>query len=156
MSTTTVDLDAMAADLERTFHTEIPISKAMGVRVESFDPERLVIAADLAPNINVHGTAFAGSLYAINALCGWGATHLQLALRNLEGSIVIANGHIAYSAPVRERLRAVCEFGAQRDAWARLDATGKTRFELACRISANGAAAAKFEGQYAVLLGREK
>lgn len=153
-STTSVDIDQFARKLEQTFHGEIPISKAMGVTVESFDREVLVVSADLTPNINIHGTAFAGSLYAINALCGWGMTHLQLALRDLDGSIVIADGHIQYTRPVQEQIRATCRFGDQTDAWSRLESTGKTRFNLACSISANGEPAAEFQGQYAVRIKR--
>lgn len=149
-----VDVDQFARDLERTFHVDIPISKAMGVTVASFDRDVLVVTADLAPNINIHGTAFAGSLYAINALCGWGMTHLQLALRRLTGSIVIADGHIQYTRPVQEQIRATCRFGDQTDAWTRLDSTGKTRFDLQCSISANGEPAAEFSGQYAVRIAR--
>jgi thioesterase domain-containing protein len=58
-----------------------------------------VVRAELEPNINVHGTAFAGSLYAIAALCGWGMTWLQLKTRHIDGSIVIAEGNIRYARP---------------------------------------------------------
>ena len=45
----------------------------------AFESHRLTVEAELAPNVNVHGTAFAGSLYAIAALSGWGLVHLELA-----------------------------------------------------------------------------
>jgi thioesterase domain-containing protein len=146
----------LCAELERTWHEEIPISKAMGIRVTDFANDQLVVRAELEPNINVHGTAFAGSLYAIAALCGWGMTWLQLKTRRIDGSIVIADGNIHYERPVKEPIVATCRFilTDQADALARLKAQGKTRFNLECVIRANGNDAARFTGEYAVRLER--
>ena len=146
----------LCAELERTWHEEIPISKAMGIRVTDFANDQLVVRAELEPNINVHGTAFAGSLYAIAALCGWGMTWLQLKTRRIDGSIVIADGRIHYERPVKEPIVATCRFilADQTDAMARLKAQGKTRFNLECVIRANGNDAARFTGEYAVRVER--
>jgi len=146
----------LCAELERTWHEEIPISKAMGIRVTDFANDQLVVRAELEPNINVHGTAFAGSLYAIAALCGWGMTWLQLKTRRIDGSIVIANGNIHYERPVKEPIVATCRFilTDQADALARLKSQGKTRFNLGCVIRANGNDAARFTGEYAVRVER--
>ena len=116
----------LCIELERTWHEEIPISKAMGVRVADFANDQLVVRAELEPNINVHGTAFAGSLYAIAALCGWGMTWLQLKSRRIDGSIVIADGRIHYDRPVKEPIVAACLFSIrdQADALARLETDG--------------------------------
>lgn len=142
----------LCIELERTWHEEIPISKAMGIRVADFANDQLVVRAELEPNINVHGTAFAGSLYAIAALCGWGMTWLQLRSRRIDGSIVIADGKIHYDRPVKEPIVATCRFVAtdQADALARLTSQSKTRFMLDCVIRANGNDAARFTGDYAV------
>lgn len=146
----------LCAELERTWHEEIPISKAMGIRVTDFANDQLVVRAELEPNINVHGTAFAGSLYAIAALCGWGMTWLQLKAHRIDGSIVIADGRIHYERPVKEPIVATCRFilADQTDAMARLKAQGKTRFNLECVIRANGNEAARFTGDYAVRIER--
>jgi thioesterase domain-containing protein len=147
-------MNLLCAELQRTWHLEIPLSAAMGVEVVEFTNDRLVVRAPLAPNINVHGTAFAGSLYAIAALCGWGMTWLQLKTRHIDGSIVIADGHIHYAAPVQQEIVAACQFaGAELDtAMARLISTGKARFKLECIINAHGSEAAHFTGDYAVRL----
>ncbi len=149
-------MNALCAELERTWHTEIPISAAMGISVVEFTNDVLVVRADLAPNVNVHGTAFAGSLYAIAALCGWGMTWLQLKSRAIDGSIVIANGNIHYAAPVQQAIVATCRFegAAQDTAMARLVSAGKARFNLSCSIAAHEREAALFTGEYAVRLNR--
>ena len=141
----------MLDELQSIWHTRIPISKAMGIQATGYDGVTLSARAGLAENINVHGTAFAGSLYAIAALCGWGITWLKLKEAGLDGSIVIASGHIDYARPVSGDIDVTCRFDseAQLTAMDKLRATGKCRFELAVTI---GAGAARFNGNYAVLL----
>ncbi len=138
-------------ELTQTWYEKIPLSKAMGVELLSFEDNVLRVAADLEPNINLHGTGFAGSLYAINALCGWSMVHLQLQLRDLAGSIVLADARINYARPARERIVAVCDFGEQMSALDTLTETGKARFTLTSTIASGGKPAATFEGDYAVL-----
>ncbi len=134
------------ASLNAIWAREIPLSGAMGICAEEFDGDTLTIRAPLAPNINVHGTGFAGSLYAIAALCGWGLVHLKLEEANAAGSIVIASANISYDKPCSGDLVARCSWGDQGDAWQRYLDTGKARFSLQCDVSS----AAILQGSYAV------
>ena len=148
------DFATLGRELEAVWHREIPISAAMGIRVTDYDGRRLVSRAELAPNVNVHGTAFAGSLYAIGALCGWGITWLTLRNRALDAHIVIASGHIDYHRPIAETIVAACTLDPDvyREAFENLAVSGKTRFPLVCRIGAGESPAATFNGDYAVRL----
>ena len=145
------------AALERlgtTWHEEIPLTRAMGLVPVSWRDGTLTVAADLEPNVNVHGTAFAGSLYSVAALSGWGLVHLELEAADVVGSIVIADGRIRYQRPVTERIVARCTLPAtDREAGLRALAgpAGKARFTLTSVIECDGRAAAEFEGVYAVL-----
>jgi thioesterase domain-containing protein len=147
-------MTTLQQQLQRIWHREIPISAAMGIEVVEFANDHLMVRAPLPPNVNVHGTAFAGSLYAVAALCGWGMTWLQLQTRAIDASIVIADGHIHYAAPVNAAIEAVCEFtGAALDAaMTHLASSGKARIALDCSISCAGVEAASFSGNYAVRL----
>lgn len=147
----TPDIEQLCAELTAVWYEKIPLSAAMGVELVSFENDVLKVAAELEPNINLHGTGFAGSLYAINALCGWSMVHLQLQLRQLEGSIVLADARIKYARPAQERIVAVCDFGEQLTALDTLQETGKARFTLTSTIASGGKPAATFEGDYAVL-----
>jgi thioesterase domain-containing protein len=148
----------LCAELERTWHEQIPISKAMGISVVDFANDQLVVRADLAPNVNVHGTAFAGSLYAISSLCGWGMTWLQLKMRGIDASIVIADGKIHYERPVKEAIVATCAFSIrdQADCFARLRDEGKARLLLECVTHASGEPAVRFTGVYAMRLNHRR
>ena len=154
-----VSTAAICEALTKTWYEQIPLSAAMGVELVSFDNNLLKVGADLQPNINLHGTGFAGSLYAINALCGWSMVHLQLQVRRLDASIVLADGRINYARPVTGRILSVCDFGEQVSALDQLKSKGKARFTLTAAIAQsdepNARPAATFEGDYAVFLGSE-
>jgi len=142
-------MNEATTELQRIWHTEIPISAAMDIRIHSYESDVIEVHAALAPNVNVHGTAFAGSLYAIAALTGWGLTWLELHKRGLDGHIVIAEGAIRYVRPVEGEIVARCRFdpAAHTAPFAKLASTGKCRFALECDV---GSGAAVFSGQYAV------
>ena len=56
--------------LRNVLHEEIPLTKAMGVEVNSYDGHCLVLSAPLDPNTNHKDTAFGGSLYSLAVLAG--------------------------------------------------------------------------------------
>lgn len=132
--------------LDQIWASEIPLSQDMGVRVVAWTGSVLTVEAPLAPNINVHGTAFAGSLYAVGALCGWGLTHLRCSEARQPGSIVIASASIDYRSPCEGNLIARAEWADQDTAWQRYLDSGKSRFTLQIDISG----AATLTGEYAV------
>lgn len=139
--------------LAETWRTEIPITDAMALVPLSWEDGVLTVAAELAPNVNVHGTAFAGSLYAVAALSGWGSVHLALRAAGIPASIVIAEASIRYRRPVQQRIVARCALGGEVLDAALADlatARGKARIPLQARIEVDGELAAQLDGVYAV------
>lgn len=98
------------SDLQRLLHREVPLSRHMGVAVESYDDVTLALGADLEPNVNIHGTAFGGSMYSLAALCGWALLRLRLEDLSLRAEVVLGSARIDYRQPVRSKLiaRAAC------------------------------------------------
>ena len=94
--------------LEETLHTEVPMTRQMGVRVEEHDGKELVFRADFEPNINIHGTAFGGSLYSICAVTCWGMLHLKFEEAGLDAHSVLGEANIRYDLPVRGEIEARC------------------------------------------------
>jgi thioesterase domain-containing protein len=149
------ELHDLCTDLQAIWYQQIPLSKAMDMRIVDFADNTLTCCASLAPNVNVHGTAFAGSLYAVQALTGWGMMHLQLQLHELDASIVIANGQIDYAKPVAEEIVVSCSFACQEAAMDTLKKSGKGRFQLTSEVHlSDGSSAGSFSGLYAVRLNR--
>jgi thioesterase domain-containing protein len=139
--------------LEQRWHAEIPISATMGIRVHRFDGAVLETVALLEPNVNVHGTAFAGSQFSVASLCGWGQVWLQLGRAGLGGSIVFVEGNIRCLAPVRGDMLARCTWTEPAgDALEVLRQSGRTRVHLGVQIESDGVLAADFSGEYGVRL----
>jgi thioesterase domain-containing protein len=124
----------------------------MGIEVADFSGDELVVQAALQPNVNLHGTAFAGSLYSVCALTGWGMTWLQLRAHDLDGSIVLADGRIEYRKAIAERIVCRCRYDAAPQApnLGRLRNGRAGSFRLTCTIDTEGSRAVRFEGRYAV------
>jgi thioesterase domain-containing protein len=145
-------MHTLAKELESTWHRDIPLAAALGVEVASYTDDELVVRAALAPNVNMHGTAFAGSLYSICALTGWGMIWLKLRDRALAGHIVLAEARIRYRRAVDESIVCRCRFDAAlaQQSFEQLETTGRGFFPLACVIDADGRLAVRFDGEYAV------
>jgi thioesterase domain-containing protein len=93
-------------ELQETWQQRIPISDAMGIRIYQYTGRLLETRAILGRNLNVHDTMFAGSIYSLATLTGWGMVQLQMQERQLEGAVVLAEGSISYRKPLASEPRA--------------------------------------------------
>ncbi|QQX79899.1 thioesterase domain-containing protein [Shewanella sp. KX20019] len=94
------DETALLTQLQQTWYQTIPASQFMQVRPLSFTDQEFSVTAPLAPNVNLHQTMFAGSIYTLMTLTGWGMVWLQQQLAEIDGDIVLADAHIRYIAPI--------------------------------------------------------
>ena len=139
-------------EIEQFFHAKIPLTAAMGVRVESCDANQLVLTAPLEPNHNHLGTAFGGSLAALLILSGYGLLWLELG--DAGSHIVVRKTSLDYRRPVRGPLRAVCarppaeQIALFKNTFAR---RGKARLELAAIIDGDDGPAVEFRGTFVAL-----
>lgn len=83
--------------LESRILEGIPLSRSMAFEVVALDECSIRVKGHQKENINVHGTAFAGSLYAICTLAVWGLVYSRLPDN---ASLVMVNGDIDYLKPV--------------------------------------------------------
>jgi thioesterase domain-containing protein len=138
--------------IEELLHSKIPITRALGVRVEEYNGERLILSAPLEENINHLGTAFGGSLNALAVLSGYGL--LWLELQDTECHIVIRESSISYERPVRGEIRAVCvrpEAEALAEFKKKFEQKGKARIALSATIESQGETAVRFQGTFVAL-----
>ncbi|GAA5216278.1 bifunctional GNAT family N-acetyltransferase/hotdog fold thioesterase [Corallincola platygyrae] len=87
-------------DLQEIWQDGIPISHALGIRILQYTGERFETRAAFNANINLHGSMFAGSLYAQACLTGWGMVHMMLKEQGVSGSIVLSKGEMSHLRPV--------------------------------------------------------
>ncbi|MAD76256.1 MAG: thioesterase [Rheinheimera sp.] len=95
--------------LADTWQQTIPLSQYMQLEITDFDGYALNCSAPLAPNINLHQTMFAGSIYTLATLTGWGMLYMQLQAAGLQGAQVLANATIRYRRPVAGAPQARCQ-----------------------------------------------
>jgi thioesterase domain-containing protein len=143
-------IDATALrDAEQYFHQQIPITRAMGVRIVSRDESQFVVEAPVALNSNHLGTAFGGSINAVATLAAYGL--LWLELNDPSVHVVVAESTIRFLRPVREKIRATCQRPDPNE-WnvfrAKFESAGKAPITLRVHVLDGEQTAAEFEGTF--------
>lgn len=121
-----------AQALTQKIRTAIPLSDAMQFCIDHLGMDEIRVSAPLQPNVNIHGTGFAGSLYSLAVLTGWAlCTHI-LDDQAIDADLVVAKGEIVYRAPLDGELDCRCEVdAAQRESFLQdVRERGKGRLEL--------------------------
>jgi len=95
-------------DLEQKIRAAIPLSDAMQFSIDRIDLDEIRVSAPLEPNVNIHGTGFAGSIYAVAVLSGWALCRHIMETLEIDGDLVVAKAEIAYRAPVTSALECSC------------------------------------------------
>jgi thioesterase domain-containing protein len=129
--------DSTELILQTYLAEQIPLSAAIGVKVVSASPRKVVLSAPLSNNINHKKTAFGGSLHAVATLACWSLLHLNI---GSSYQIVIANSETDFLSPVTTDFIAACTMPGEEE-WARfcktLQRRGKARLQLTANISCN-------------------
>jgi len=124
--------------LEAAVLAEIPLARAMQLRMRDYDGTTLSVAAPLAPNINDKGCAFGGSLVSLLTLAGWGLIVLKLKELDRTCDVYVQDSAVRYLAPVWEDFAANAHL-AEGESWdafaATLAARGRSRLSMDCRVS---------------------
>jgi len=134
---------------EKFLHEQIPITRAMGLRVMANDENGFVIEAPVALNSNHLRTAFGGSINAVATLAAYG--FLWLELDDAAVHVVVAESSIRFLRPVRETIRAHCRRPAESELElfrVELRDNGKGRITLRVEVIEYGETAAEFEGLF--------
>jgi thioesterase domain-containing protein len=135
-------------------HREIPLTAAMGVRLLRSAPGEVEIAAPLAPNLNFHGTAFAGSLATLGLISGWVALDRALHGTELKAHLVAQKSECIFHAPATQELRAIARLPAEE--WAQFIAAlrhkRRARIGVVTEIRAGDTLAVTHTGTYAAKL----
>lgn len=122
---------------QKRINDEIPLSRALGIRLLSWDGHALLLSAPLEPNRNHQGTGFGGSVYSAAVTAAWGVTELALTDLGLRGAVVVQNGNIDYLEPVERDFYVICRLpggeipGRFRKSLAR---HGKGRLDLTAEV----------------------
>ncbi|WP_026376478.1 bifunctional GNAT family N-acetyltransferase/hotdog fold thioesterase [Aestuariibacter salexigens] len=138
-------------ELQNTWYDTIPISEQMGIKLHQYSGKTLETRASLNKNINLHGSMFAGSIFSLATLTGWGMIYLQLRDKSLQGEIVLGDGDIHYHKPITLQPRALCHIESIDAKYEHLKKGKKCRISLRVEILDGDTPVAEFAGVYWVL-----
>ena len=139
----------MLGDAEKFLHAQIPITRAMGLRVVAHGETGLTVEAPVALNSNHLRTAFGGSINAVATLAAY--AFLWMELNDAAAHVVVAESSIRFLRPVRETIRAMClrpDARVLEEFRVRFTETGKARITLRVNVTEAGETAAEFEGRF--------
>ncbi|MDQ5892391.1 MAG: hypothetical protein QG613_1262, partial [Pseudomonadota bacterium] len=137
--------------LQQAWYEHIPLSEKMGVRISQYTGKQFITTMPETGNQNPHHTLFAGSMFSLATLTGWGLIWLLLRERHLGGTIILADAHIRYSTPVSGRPNAIADLGSLSGDLDRLARGRKARVQLNVELFGDDNKGALFEGVYIVL-----
>jgi len=127
-----------AEELQQRIHRKIPLGAASQFTIESLDTGAIRATAPLEPNINVHGTGFAGSIYSVAVLAGWALCTHMLEDAGIDAELVVARCEIRYRKPVTGELRCAIDVDAEsREAFLRSTRQGKGLLKLDIEVGEN-------------------
>jgi len=145
---------AYLQQFQQKLHEKIPLTQHMGFRQFNYDRESFSIEADLAPNHNDKGTAFAGSLSATANLCGWSLITLLLENQPQAYDVVIRDSRLEYFLPVTQNYTVTATFAESVDLDAfveKLKQRGKARLDVVVSVEENQQLCFRLTGAYVAL-----
>jgi len=103
-----------ATTLQEKIHHAIPLSEAMGYHIIELSSSNIIVEGPLEPNVNIHGTGFAGSIYSLATLSAWSLVTHVLAEQAIEAELVIVSADIKYLAPVKGAIQCQCQLSDKK------------------------------------------
>lgn len=99
-------------DLQQKIRSTIPLSESMQFEIAELTDNSILVRAPLAPNVNIHGTGFAGSIYSLAVLTGWAMVTHIVTSRSINCELVVSKAEIRYFKPVTGDIECRCEVTA--------------------------------------------
>ncbi|MEY4591509.1 MAG: hypothetical protein RIR18_404 [Pseudomonadota bacterium] len=142
--------------LEALLVEKIPVAKFMQVQVVDIQPDRLILKAPLAPNLNVHNTMFGGSATAIGLVAAWSLFSTRLANAGIQATVVAHKNSSVYLKPINDELVAEAMLaGPESESWQgfldRFHEKGRARLNLHTRLLCNSELAGEVEAVFVAI-----
>lgn len=143
----------MINTLQEVLHSEIPLTKEIGITVTEYTGNSLTLQAPIENNLNHKCTAFGGSLYSVSVLSGWGLLYLLMKEQGLAGHIVIQESNTKFIKPVESDLSATCSFESieQKEKFIKMfKRKGVARIQLESQVICGINTHVNFKGSFVV------
>ena len=88
-------------ELQEKLHNEIPLTKVMNIKIQTYNEKELITTVPLDININDKGTAFGGSLSTMTIISSWSLCWLISKELGFDSkNIVVIKNENSYRKPV--------------------------------------------------------
>lgn len=135
--------------------THLPIAAELGLKLENYQSDQLVLSAPLQANINDKATAFGGSIYCVCVMSCWGMVYLKAIEHGVaKPNVVVSHGEIDYFRPVASDIIATCRLEQENqfdDFFESYRERGKAKVALCSSIGEPDKPAVKFSGRFALI-----
>lgn len=141
-------------EMTQLLQEHIPLCQFMQLHCTQLDSVTIETQAPLKPNINMHGTGFAGSLYALAVATGWALVHNRITLAGIIGQLVVKEATIHYKRPVTENISlqsTLDENLKDGDIETQLADEKRATFPIIVSIFSNGKKRGYLEADYVVV-----
>lgn len=137
-------------ELTGYIHRNIPLTKAMELRVLKVSPYEIEVVVPIEPNLNHKKTVFGGSLHCATTVACWGLLYVNTAPGH---EIVITHSEIDYIKPVNEDflVKSWVSQESLENYHHALQRKGRGRIELDALIGNSEDPWVKFRGVYATI-----
>lgn len=140
--------------IQAYLYEQIPLSKAMEVRVVEVTDNSVVLAAPIQPNINHRSTVFGGSASTLAILSAWTLVNFRLRSEGIKTRLVIQKNTMSYEKPITDDFEAIC-FLKDEEVWTKfikiLQRKKKSRITVNSLLQCNGERVGEFTGVYVAL-----
>ena len=142
-----------AGQLQQSIRASIPLSEAMQFSIIELNPRNILVQAPLEPNVNIHGTGFAGSIYSLAVLTGWALSTHIMALKQMQGNLVVAKAEISYRAPLTDSIQCRTQVSEEDCAAFQLSFESKGTAKLALKVEIGASGNAVLRATYVAVAG---
>jgi len=142
--------------LEEKLHDEIPLTKLMKLKINSYTQKELITSAPLDININDKGTAFGGSLSTMTIISSWSLCWLISKELNIDSkNIVVIKNENSYLKPVKKDIVCYTQKPSKEEISILKEKINKKRsasIKIKSKIIEDNEVCVKFEGIYVIKL----
>jgi thioesterase domain-containing protein len=123
-------------EFEQYLFRAIPITQALGIKIEAIDASRASISAPIALNKNHLNTVFGGSSSMVCIVTAWSLFQHRIISNQLNGQLMIREQEVNYFKPITDDF--VCHAYFNEDAnWDAFLVTYKNKNKARLGITAN-------------------
>ncbi|MEP6484693.1 MAG: YiiD C-terminal domain-containing protein [Rudaea sp.] len=142
------------SEFENSLLADIPLARAMQLKLRAYDGTHLTLGAPLEPNVNDKGCAFGGSLVSLMTLAGWGLVVMKLRDLGRDCDVFVQDSTVRYLAPVWGDFVADARL-AEGESWGEFDAAltsrGRGRVTVECRIPTDARDACTMQARFVAI-----